>query len=181
MVKVLDELTPDQIQQAEKDKADGKVSRRKALPATYGSPTLGRKLMVEPDKRTLGWCKVKKDYADGSDSMDLVPIGAWHGNGRKAGWWSPILLAVRNEEEGTLQAVCKCMSGFTDQFYKDLNVTYSPDGPNTTFEKPWEYESALTPESISCLDWADGSLVYCEGSLGVEVCGCYVESCLYCC
>ena len=103
---------------------------------------------IEPDKRTLGWCKVKKDYADGSDSMDLVPIGAWYGNGRKAGWWSPILLALRNEEDGTLQAVCKCISGFTDQFYKDLNVTYSPEGPNTTYEKPWEYESALTPESV---------------------------------
>ena len=36
MVKVLDELTPDQLQQGEKDKADGKGSRRKALPATYG-------------------------------------------------------------------------------------------------------------------------------------------------
>jgi DNA ligase 1 len=36
MVKVLDELTPDQLQQAEKDKADGKGSRRKALPTTYG-------------------------------------------------------------------------------------------------------------------------------------------------
>jgi DNA ligase-1 len=103
--------------------------------------------VVEPDKRTLGWCKVKKDYADGSDSMDLVPIGAWHGNGRKAGWWSPILLALRNEDDGTLQAVCKCISGFTDQFYKDLNVTYSPTSANTTYEKPWEYESALTPES----------------------------------
>lgn len=90
---------------------------------------------------------MKKDYADGSDSMDLVPIGAWHGNGRKASWWSPILLALRNEEDGTLQAVCKCMTGFTDQFYKDLNIKYSPEGPNTTFEKPWEYESALIPES----------------------------------
>jgi len=36
MVKVLDELTTDQKVQAEKDKADGKGSRRKALPATYG-------------------------------------------------------------------------------------------------------------------------------------------------
>jgi DNA ligase 1 len=138
-------------------------------------------LTAEPDKRTLGWCKVKKDYADGSDSMDLVPIGAWHGNGRKAGWWSPILLALRNEEEGTLQAVCKCISGFTDQFYKDLNVTYSPEGPNTTFEKPWDYESALTPESSTLLERADDSLVYCKRSLGGEVCGCDVEPCVYCC
>jgi len=36
MVKVLDELTPDQLLQAEKDKSEGKASRRKALPATYG-------------------------------------------------------------------------------------------------------------------------------------------------
>jgi len=40
MVKVLDELTPEEKAQAEKDKADGKGSRRKALPATYGSQPL---------------------------------------------------------------------------------------------------------------------------------------------
>jgi hypothetical protein len=36
MVKVLDELTPEQFTQAEEDKVYGKGSRRKALPATYG-------------------------------------------------------------------------------------------------------------------------------------------------
>lgn len=36
------------------------------------------------DKRTSAWLKLKKDYVEGvSDSLDLVPIGAWHGNGRK--------------------------------------------------------------------------------------------------
>jgi DNA ligase-1 len=37
---------------------------------------------------TLLCClKVKRDYVEGLyDSLDLVPIGAWHGNGRKAGW-----------------------------------------------------------------------------------------------
>ena len=139
-----------------------------------------RSLMIEPDKRTLGWCKVKKDYADGSDSMDLVPIGAWHGYGRKAKWWSPILLALRNEEEGTLQAVCKCMTGFTDQFYKDLNVTYSPDGPNTALEKPWDYESPLQPESNLSQVVAHDSLVCSTRSVGGEICRCHVESCLYC-
>ena len=37
MVKVLDELTSGEKARAEKDKADGKGSRRKALPATYGT------------------------------------------------------------------------------------------------------------------------------------------------
>jgi ATP-dependent DNA ligase len=112
--------------------------------------------------------------------MDLVPIGAWYGNGRKAGWWSPILLALRNEEDGTLQAVCKCISGFTDQFYKDLNVTYSPDGPNTTYEKPWEYESALTPESKSLNYRFNGSMVRGTRGLGGEICGCDFKSVVYC-
>ncbi|KAF8520473.1 hypothetical protein BU17DRAFT_75690 [Hysterangium stoloniferum] len=90
-------------------------SRRKPLPATY-----------EPDKRTLAWLKLKKDYVTGiGDSLDLVPIGAWHGNGRKAKWWSPILLAVWDSKNGVFVAVCKCMSGFSDAFYKALNERYA--------------------------------------------------------
>jgi len=31
--------------------------------------------------------QVKRDYVEGlGDSLDLVPVGAWYGNGRKAGW-----------------------------------------------------------------------------------------------
>lgn len=45
------------------------------------------------------------------DTLDLVPVGAWHGNGRKAGWWSPVLLAVWDSTTERLVAVCKCMSG----------------------------------------------------------------------
>ncbi|KAG5219601.1 ATP-dependent DNA ligase [Salix suchowensis] len=75
-------------------------TRKKPLPATY-----------EPDKRTTAWLKLKKDYVDGlGDSLDLIPIGAWHGNGRKAAWWSPILLGVWDTESGRVVAVCKCMS-----------------------------------------------------------------------
>jgi DNA ligase-1 len=40
-----------------------------------------------PTKRSDSWLKVKRDYVDGlGDTLDLVPIGAWYGNGRKAGW-----------------------------------------------------------------------------------------------
>lgn len=46
------------------------------------------------------------------DSLDLVPIGAWHGNGRKVQWWSPILLALWDESAGQFVGVCKCMSGW---------------------------------------------------------------------
>lgn len=98
-----------------------KGGRRKPLLATY-----------EPDKRLDSWLKVKKDYigtsAGFSDTLDLIPIAAWHGSGRKNAWWSPILLAVRNEETGSLEAVCKCMSGFTDAFYKANRAFYDKDG-----------------------------------------------------
>lgn len=108
-------------------KADGgdaeepmkKRSRRKALLATY-----------EPDKRLDSWLKVKKDYSASFDTLDLIPVAGWHGQGRKAKWWSPILLAVRNEESGSLEAVCKCISGFTDVFYK-ANKAFYDDGSET--------------------------------------------------
>lgn len=45
------------------------------------------------------------------DTLDMVAVGAWHGNGRKAGWWSPVLLAIRDSSNDRLVAVCKCMSG----------------------------------------------------------------------
>ena len=68
------------------------------------------------DKRTSAWLKLKKDYVTGlGDSLDLVPIGAWHGNGRKAQWWSPILLAVWDSDAEKLVAVCKCMSGMFER------------------------------------------------------------------
>ncbi|KHO01025.1 DNA ligase, ATP-dependent [Metarhizium album ARSEF 1941] len=105
-------------------------SRRKPLLATY-----------EPDKRLDSWLKVKKDYNSSFDTLDLIPIAGWHGQGRKAKWWSPILLAVRNEATGMLEAVCKCMSGFTDAFYKEMKQFYDDgeDGGerrNTRSQKP---------------------------------------------
>ena len=45
------------------------------------------------------------------DTLDLVPVAGWHGNGRKAQWWSPVLLALRDPDTGVFVAVCKCMSG----------------------------------------------------------------------
>jgi DNA ligase-1 len=104
------------------EKDEPKTSgRRKALLSTY-----------EPDKRLDSWLKVKKDYSTTSETLDLIPIAAFHGSGRKAAWWSPILLAIRNAETGQLEAVTKCMSGFTDAFYKANRAKYDPDNPDCT-------------------------------------------------
>ena len=144
MVKVLDNLpNPDLIQEevdatsdrpavptptkpkagkkAQSSKEEDKLAgtRRKALLATY-----------EPDKRLDSWLKVKKDYSTTFDTIDLVPVAGWHGTGRKAAWWSPILLACRDPASGSLQVVTKCISGFTDKFYKDNKEKYDEEGVN---------------------------------------------------
>ena len=107
-------------------------TRRKPLLATYA-----------PDKRLDSWLKVKKDYSTTSDTIDLIPIAAWHGSGRKAKWWSPILLAVRNPTTGSLEAVTKCISGFSDKFYKENKDRY--DGANL-IARPAYVEYAGRPD-----------------------------------
>lgn len=101
-----------------------KKSRRKPLLATY-----------EPDKRLDSWLKVKKDYGTTFDTLDLVPVAGWHGQGRKHKWWSPILLACRNDETGSLEVVTKCISGFTDAFYKANREFYDDGGDGGSGER----------------------------------------------
>lgn len=112
-------------------------SRRKALLSTY-----------EPDKRLDSWLKVKKDYNTQADTIDLIPVGGWHGQGRKNAWWSPILLACRNEETGSLEVVTKCISGFTDAFYKANKEKYNDDveNGNVLGSKPAYVEYAGHPD-----------------------------------
>eukprot|EP00191_Tetraselmis_sp_GSL018_P013531 CAMPEP_0177586320 /NCGR_PEP_ID=MMETSP0419_2-20121207/5006_1 /TAXON_ID=582737 /ORGANISM="Tetraselmis sp., Strain GSL018" /LENGTH=1454 /DNA_ID=CAMNT_0019076197 /DNA_START=342 /DNA_END=4706 /DNA_ORIENTATION=+ len=88
----------------------------------------------QPSKRSESWLKVKRDYCEGlRDSLDLVPIGGWHGNGRKAKWLSPFLLAAWDPVNEEFQSVCRVMSGFTDQFYAEaterLGRRHRIDGP----------------------------------------------------
>ena len=64
-----------------------------------------------------------RDYCEGlRDSLDLVVIGAWQGQGRKVKWFSPFLLAAWDPETEEYQSVCRCMSGFTDAFYADVSL-----------------------------------------------------------
>jgi len=118
----------------EKEKEKG--SRRKALLSTY-----------EPDKRLDSWLKVKKDYSTSADTIDLIPVAGWHGQGRKAKWWSPILLACRNPATGSLEVVTKCISGFTDKFYQANKEKYAEGGDHVLPSKPSYVEySAYEPD-----------------------------------
>ncbi|CAJ0650264.1 14720_t:CDS:2, partial [Entrophospora sp. SA101] len=74
------------------------------------------------------------------DSIDVVPIGAWHGNGRKAGWWSPILLAIYNNKTEKFESLCKCISGFSDEFYREMKSHYSKENNNILEDKKWYFD-----------------------------------------
>jgi DNA ligase-1 len=123
--------TEDTSEATEKEKG----TRRKALLSTY-----------EPDKRLESWLKVKKDYNTSTDTLDLIPVAGWHGQGRKSKWWSPILLAVRNSDTGTLVAVTKCISGFTDDFYKANRAKYDPDTGTNVIARPSYVEYGGNPD-----------------------------------
>ena len=58
------------------------------------------------------------------DSLDLIPIGGWRGQGRKRRWISPWLMATYDPIEGTFGSVCRVMSGFSDAFYKEQTIRY---------------------------------------------------------
>ncbi|XP_020522813.1 DNA ligase 6, partial [Amborella trichopoda] len=96
-------------------------------------------------KRTDTWLKVKRDYVEGlNDTLDLVPIGAWHGNGRKAGWFSPFLMACYNPDTEEFQSVCRVMSGFSDTFYIEMEEFFS--GDKILGRKPAYYQTADKPD-----------------------------------
>ena len=112
---------------------------QKLLVDALGNKAEGLMLKVlespyDPNKRSNKWIKLKKDYCDDlSDTFDCVVVGAWHGNGRKAGWFSPFLLAVFDSATQTFQSLCRVMSGFSDEFYKQaterLSKTILPSKP----------------------------------------------------
>jgi DNA ligase-1 len=76
----------------------------------------------EPSKRSFNWLKLKKDYINNGlgDTIDLVVVGADHGQGKRTGWFSSFLLAAWNEDIECFQTVCKCGTGFSDELFIKL-------------------------------------------------------------
>lgn len=85
--------------------------------------TLVDSATYEPSKRSLNWLKLKKDYLDGmGDSVDVVPIGAFYGKGKRTGAYGAFLLAIYDAEAEEFQTICKAGTGFSDE---DLTTHYA--------------------------------------------------------
>ncbi|KAG7352427.1 ATP-dependent DNA ligase I [Nitzschia inconspicua] len=125
--------------------AEGLVIKMFARDATYDAGT-----------RSRSWLKVKRDYVGGfADTIDVVPIGAWYGNGRKAqkSFLSPVLLAVYDDQEDVFRSISRCMT-FTDSMYRSMREFYfrgtpyaDERGTTTDLEEIKEEQSWKTEES----------------------------------
>ncbi|CAB1098420.1 unnamed protein product [Ectocarpus sp. CCAP 1310/34] len=112
--------------------------------------TLTANSSYEPSKRSLNWLKLKKDYLQGDgggvgDSLDLVPIGAFFGKGKRTGKYGAYLLACYEPDREEYQSVCKIGTGFTDEI---LNSFWEELKEHTVEQRPRYYNVAdsLSPD-----------------------------------
>lgn len=80
--------------------------------------TLGVDAAYEPGKAK--WVKLKKDYLESMwDSLDLVPIGAYTGRGRRTAFYGAFLLACYDPDKEEFQTVTKAGTGFPEEVLKE--------------------------------------------------------------
>ncbi|MGB0653657.1 MAG: ATP-dependent DNA ligase [Thermoplasmatota archaeon] len=104
--------------------------------------------------RGYDWIKFKTDYTeDLVDTMDLVAIGAFHGRGRRAGWYGALLMAAYDPDAGRWASLCKLGTGFDDETLKGLKERFAdhvapqrPDAVDTEMEPDIWFRPAIVME-----------------------------------
>lgn len=109
----------------------------------------------EPSKRSVNWLKLKKDYLEGcGDTFDVVPLGGWHGKGKRTGVYGSFLLAIYDPDAEEFQTICKIGTGFTEEKLKELSDQlreYTIEHPR----KYYCYGETLVPDV-----WFDARVVW---------------------
>ncbi|MFA5944635.1 MAG: ATP-dependent DNA ligase [Candidatus Thermoplasmatota archaeon] len=102
--------------------------------------------------RGFAWIKFKTDYTEALvDTMDLVAIGAFHGRGRRAGWYGALLMAAYDPATQTWPSVCKLGTGFDDTTLESLKGRFKD---HVSAVRPKAVDSGMEPDV-----WFDPSIV----------------------
>lgn len=109
----------------------------------------------QPSRRSAAWLKLKKDYLDGlADSLDLLPVGAWFGRGKRGGVYGAYLLACHNPDEEAYETICKVGTGFGAEQLSQLHASF--DGAVLPGPRPYyRFAAAHTPDV-----WLDARQVW---------------------
>ncbi|CAI5744356.1 unnamed protein product [Peronospora destructor] len=122
----------------------------KALDDTYSEYKAGR--------RSFSWMKLKHDYLSDQptttnqrksgrgngtfleDTLDLVPIGAFYGKGRRAGVYGSFLMATYNTTSGKFETIGKVGTGFTDAHLTEVAARLQKQVLPATDDVPEQYQ-----------------------------------------
>ncbi|GJN20931.1 hypothetical protein PR202_gb08369 [Eleusine coracana subsp. coracana] len=129
--------------------------------------TMDKDATYEPAKRSNNWLKLKKDYMDSiGDSLDLVPIAAFHGRGKRTGVYGSFLLACYDDQNEEYQTICNIGTGFLNNNLKNVLPAFeayyrfadSMD-PDVWFEPSEVWEVKAADLSISPVHRAANGIV----------------------
>ncbi|KAL6535139.1 hypothetical protein OROMI_026513 [Orobanche minor] len=77
--------------------------------------TLNIHAAYEPSRQSNNWLKLKRAYLEGlGDSLDLVPIAAYYGHGKRTGVYGTFVLACYDTNKEEFQSISKIGKGFSD-------------------------------------------------------------------
>jgi len=89
-----------------------------------------------------------------TDSVDLVPIAAFYGKGKRTGVYGAYLLACYDEETDTYQSACKVGTGFSDTQLKELSTALNKHKLNSPLAY-YRYSNTLKPDA-----WFEPAVVW---------------------